>query len=135
NVSDAAADENLQPGQLKSMRPDTTDPEINVYTPDNPDSHPQTLKRTNQGDFVFKNTERLGVYRVKRSDGERGFAVNLLDAEESNIQPRDESVVGDRPVAADKERGSVRETWKWVAVIALLLVLLEYALYHLRLFR
>jgi hypothetical protein len=135
HINDAATDANLQPGQLKSLRPDTTEKEIRVYTPDNPDGRPKTLERTNQGDFVFKDTEQLGVYWARWMGGERGFAVNLLDAEESNIQPRDEIVVGEQRLKSDKDRGSVRDTWKWVAVAALVLVLLEWAFYHWRVFR
>ena len=134
NVNDAAADDNLQPGNPKKLRPDTTLKQIEIYNPNNPDSHPDLLQRSAQGDFDYNNTERLGVYKVKWPGGERGFAVNLLDAEESNIQPRDEIAVGDLKVAAGQERGSVRETWKWVAVAALALLLLEYALYHRRVF-
>jgi hypothetical protein len=134
NVSDAAAEENLQPGQLKRLRPDTTETEVKVFTPDNPDSRPELVPRGNQGDFAYKNTEHVGVYRAAWSGGERGFAVNLLDADESNIQPRDDITIGDITVTTGKERGSVRETWKWVAMGALALLLLEWAFYHRRVF-
>jgi Ca-activated chloride channel family protein len=134
NVSDAAAEPNVQPGELMKLRPDTTEKEIEVYDPDNPESHAEQLKRSNQGDFVYKDTEHVGVYKVQWQGGQRRFAVNLLDAEESNIQPRDDILIGDITVRAGQERGSVRETWKWVAVAALVLVLLEYAFYHRRVF-
>jgi von Willebrand factor type A domain/Aerotolerance regulator N-terminal len=134
NVSDAAAEPNVQPGELMKLRPGTIEKEIEVYNPDNPESHAEQLKRSNQGDFVYKNTEHVGVYKVQWQSGQRRFAVNLLDAEESNIQPRDDILIGDITVKAGQERGSVRETWKWGAVAALVLVLLEYALYHRRVF-
>jgi hypothetical protein len=134
NVSDAATEPNVQPGELVRLRPDTSDPEIELFTPESPDARPERLERNSQGEFAFKNTERVGVYRAAWPGGGRLFAVNLLDAEESNIQPRDIIVIGSTNVESGKERGSVHETWKWVAVAALALLLLEYALYHRRVF-
>ena len=134
NISDSATDDLLQPGGTKKLRPDTTAKEIEVYGPENPDSHPDRLQRGSQGDFVCNNTEQLGVYRVTWPGGQHGFAVNLLDEKESDIQPREKIAIGTTTLKAGQERGSVRETWKWVALAALVLVLLEWAFYHRRVF-
>jgi hypothetical protein len=134
NVNDAATDESLQPGNVKTLKPDTTETRIEINGPGIPDANPEKLQRSSQGDFVFKKTDQLGVYRATWPGGERGFAVNLLDAEESNIQPRDEIAVGNITLRAGEERGSVRDTWQWVALAALALLLLEWAFYHRRVF-
>ena len=56
--------------------------------------------------------------------------MNLLDADESDTKPRDEVKLGERKVEAGAGRRQVHETWKWVALGALLLLLLEWAVYH-----
>lgn len=132
NVSDAAAEENVQPGQVKSLRPDVAVTQLDVA---DPAGAKETLTRNSAGDFTYKNTERVGVYRAAWAGrGERSFTVNLLDAEESNIRPRDEVKLGTQLVAAGASRGQTRETWKWSALAALALLVLEWAFYHRRIF-
>jgi hypothetical protein len=132
NVSDTAAEETIQPGELKTLRPDVVVDKIEVLAP--ADAKPDEVKKSPQGDFSYKGTERVGVYRAKWKDGERSFAVNLLDPEESNLQPRDEVTFGSTRLKANETKGQVHDTWKWGAVGALALLLLEWALYYRRIF-
>jgi len=90
--------------------------------------------RSAGADFLYKDTEEVGVYRAEWRGGQRSFAVNLLDADESNVQPRDEVRIGNQSLAAGQSRRQTYETWKWVALAALLLLVLEWAVYHRRLF-
>jgi hypothetical protein len=132
NVSDAAAEENVPPGQVKSLRPDVAVTQLEVTSPV---GVKETLSRNPAGDFSYKNTERVGVYRAAwAGQDERSFAVNLLDAEESNLRPRDEIKIGAQSVAAGPSRGHTRETWKWSALAALALLVLEWVFYHRRIF-
>jgi hypothetical protein len=133
NVSDTAAEETIQPGDLKLIRPDVVLPNMKVDVFDPSGGVPTKLDRSAQGDFAYKETERVGVYRAKWDGGERSFAVNLLDADESNLQPRDEISLGGVKVTSET-RGQVRDTWKWGAAAALALLLLEWALYYRRIF-
>jgi hypothetical protein len=132
NVNDAAAEENLPPGELKVIRPDTAVHEIEIFAPGARTA--ELLSRGKQADFVYNNTEQLGFYRVRWADGERAFAVNLLDADESNIQPRDSVRLGSQQVAADTTGGAPRDTWKWWALGALVFLVVEWAFYHRRWF-
>jgi hypothetical protein len=132
NVSDTAAEETIQPGELKTLRPDVVVDKIEVLAP--AEAKPDEVKKSPQGDFSYKGTERVGVYRAKWKDGERSFAVNLLDPEESNLQPRDEVTFGSTRLKANETKGQVHDTWKWGAVGALALLLLEWALYYRRIF-
>jgi hypothetical protein len=132
NVSDTAAEETIQPGELKTLRPDTVVNTIDVFAP--AAVKPAEVKKSPQGDFGFKDTEKVGVYRARWDGGERDFAVNLLDPEESNLQPRDEVTIGNTKLKENATRGQVHDTWKWGVVGALALLLLEWALYYRRIF-
>jgi hypothetical protein len=135
NVREDAAEENVRPGQTVTLRPDAAVETVTVRIPQGklpvpPD--PITLTRSPQGDFLFKNTEEPGLYRVEWDGGARNFAVNLLDEAESNVQPRDIVQIGEQRLAAEGKVGRPVELWKWAALIALVLLLLEWAFYHHR---
>lgn len=132
NVSDATAEEPLPPGQVKVLRPEVAVREITVKAPG--ETTAETVRRGAQADFAFGNTERVGVYQAKWQGSEFVFAVNLLDGDESNIQPRDEVQIGAQQLEAGKTAGLPRETWKWWALAALVLLVLEWVFYHRRFF-
>ena len=93
------------------------------------------LERGGRAEFTFGATEELGVYRVVRDDGgERGFAVNLLDANESNIEPRRAIQIGSERVVAGEERKQPLELWKWIILLALILLMLEWYIYNRRIY-
>jgi hypothetical protein len=131
NVRDAAAEENVQPGQVKAILPDAAVPRVEVT---GPTGRKETLTRGGGTQFLYNNTEWVGTYRAAWPGGGRGFAVNLLDADESNLQPRDAVQIGAQRVAAGQARRQTYDTWKWVALAALVLLVLEWAVYHRRVF-
>jgi len=132
NVSDAAAEEALAPGEVKSIRPDVAVAEVEVF--DAGGKPVERISRSAQGDFLFQKTDGPGVYWARWDGGQRGFAVGLLDRAESNLQPRDSIQVGSQRLAAGTSQGQPYDTWKWVAVLALLLLVLEWVFYHRRVF-
>jgi hypothetical protein len=129
NVNDAAAEENVQPGQIKTLRPDTAVKTLDVI---GPDRQREMITRGVGADFSYKNTDHVGVYEATWTGGQRFFAVNLLDAEESNIQPRDAIKIGEQRLAAGQPRRQTYDTWKWIALAALVLLVVEWAAYHAR---
>jgi hypothetical protein len=131
NVSDATGEESVQPGQVKVIRPDVAVDSIEVT---DPKGTPQTLNRGTRAEFAFGKTEEVGVYEVAWANARREFAVNLLDADESNIEPRPSIEVGGQKVTAGEARVQARETWKWIAAAALVLLLLEWYVYNRRIF-
>ncbi len=132
NVADAAAEDNVQPGQIKTLRPDAAVKAIDVI---DPDRKRQTVsEQTTDSVFSYKNTDRVGVYEATWPGGQRPFAVNLLDADESNIQPRDAVKIGEQRLAAGPSRRQTYDMWKWIALAALTLLVLEWAVYHRRVF-
>jgi hypothetical protein len=131
NVTDAAAEDNVQPGEVKTLRPDAAPQRLDVI---DPVKKRETVARGAAGDFSYKSTENVGVYEVTWPGGQRRFAVNLLDADESNVQPRDEIKIGEQRLTAGQARRQTYDTWKWIALAALGLLLLEWAVYHRRVF-
>src|SRR5438105_12513079 len=57
SVSDAAAEENVAPGELKSLRPDVAVREVEV---EDPAGNRSLVPRGLQADFLYKDTERVG---------------------------------------------------------------------------
>jgi len=132
NVSDAAAEETVQPGQVKTLRPDIGVSELVVRAPGD---RPFTLQRGNRAEFSFGDTEEVGVYRVVYRDKvQREFAVNLLDKNESNLEPRTTVRIGAEEIEQGQLRTQPRSMWKYIIVAALLLLLLEWYIYNRRVY-
>jgi hypothetical protein len=132
NVSDGASEEMVQPGQAKTLRPDVTLESIEVT---DPAGAKKTLTRGSRADFTYGDTERVGVYKVSWLNAlQRSFAVNLLDADESNLEPRTTVYIGSEAVSGSRERGQPREMWKWLVLAAFAFLLLEWYIYNKRVY-
>src|SRR5262249_53987985 len=93
NVEDGTEEEVVRPGGAKVIRPDRA---LRLIEVEQPDGTSETLSRTLRADFVYGPLPRIGIYHVKW-DGQlqRSFAVNLLDANESDLAPRPSIDIGD----------------------------------------
>jgi hypothetical protein len=132
NVNDGTSDPIVRPGDVKPLRPDRAVKRIEV---EDPDGKTHTLARGARADFLFGETDKVGVYKVKWDGQEQyGFAVNLLDARESNLEPRTDIDIGEERFASGETHSPPREIWKWVALAALLLLLLEWYIYNRRVY-
>ena len=130
NVSDSAAEQSVSAGDVKIVRPGGPIKEIQVKGArrhDRRDDSPQSASS-----FRDQQHRAPRHLRGKLAGRAQAFAVNLLDLQESNIQPRDAVQVGSQSLPAGPSRGQPRETWKWWAVIALGLLTLEWVFYHRR---
>jgi hypothetical protein len=134
NVSDAAYEENVQPGQVKVIRPDKPVRRVDISAPDSKNQSLGQDDRQPKTSFPFAGTDQVGVYQAKWDGGHRNFAVNLLDAEESNIEPRSSIQIGNERLSAGQQASPPRELWKWFALAALLLLLLEWYIYNRRIY-
>lgn len=127
----------LSVGDVLLISPPLLAESIRITTPD---GSVRELPVT--GDRVaFANTEQLGLYRLEiLQDGEvtsaQSFAVNLFGAGESDIKPLPEGELqlggGMAAAAADEQLGT-QEFWMWLALAALLLLAIEWYVYHRRL--
>jgi hypothetical protein len=132
NVVEADRERSVQPGEPMVLGPEADIATVSIFPPK---GAPQKLERGNRPEFIFAGTDQLGIYKVVRDDGVvRHFAVNLLDSNESNIEPRADIKIGGDEVGAGQERRQPREMWKWLALAALILLLLEWYIYNRRIF-
>jgi hypothetical protein len=53
-----------------------------------PASVQESLSRGGKLEFLYKDKDRVAIYRAAWPGGGRSFAVNPLDTDERNIQPR-----------------------------------------------
>ncbi len=98
-----------------------------------PGSGDSKLESDSAGVLRYPRTSRVGVYSVKFADEKiEQFAVNLLDEAESNVKPVKEIVLSGLAVKAQTtppRRANV-ELWPFLAVLALILVCLEWFVYN-----
>jgi hypothetical protein len=101
-------------------------------------THPDGSRRTvslerGARELIIGETHRQGVYRVKAGTNDVTFCVNLLDAAESNLTPRDELPFGKyAKVSATAVKRANVELWRWIALAALAFLLFEWWYYHRR---
>jgi len=99
-----------------------------------PDGTSRTLPiDATANEFVFGETYRQGAYRLHIGTNNLTFCVNLLDAAESNIKPRDELQLGKytRVHATSLQRTNM-ELWRTITGLALLMLMVEWWYYHRR---
>jgi hypothetical protein len=130
NVDYAARAVSVQAGEPMVLRPEAGVQALNITPPLGPVVE---LKRGNRPDFVFSDTDQVGVYGVKRDDGGlSNFAVNLLDPNESNIEPREEIRIGTERFSTGQSRAQPRDLWKWILVLAVVFLMVEWYIYNKR---
>ncbi|MBI5959185.1 MAG: BatA domain-containing protein [Chloroflexi bacterium] len=87
-------------------------------------------------EMVFAQTLQPGLYEVElRRDGSviksERFAVNLFDPAESDIQPQGSVTVGTTTISRDaRAETGRREFWPWVAGVGLIILMIEWWMYH-----
>ncbi len=84
-------------------------------------------------EVVFGATSARGVYSVNVDTNTFYYCANLLDARESDIQPQEELVLG-RYARAEATRQELAnlEMWRWLAALALAVLMFEWWWYHKR---
>lgn len=124
----------IQPGQplVVPVPPDAT----SVTITDPQGNETELTPQNNQA--IFGATEMLGIYEIaiERQGAdpvERAAAVNLQNAAESRVEPRKQLNLfqsGGRVVAQAQERAGRSEMWRWLAWIALIVLIVEWLVYQ-----
>jgi Ca-activated chloride channel family protein len=84
-------------------------------------------------ELVFGDTGRQGIYHLRIGTNDTTFCVDLLDAAESNIKPRDELKLGKySTVSATTLHRTNLELWRPIAAVALAVLMFEWWYYHRR---
>jgi hypothetical protein len=88
----------------------------------------------NTRELIFGDTTKQGIHRLRAGTNDLSFCVNLMDAAESDIRPRDELPIGKfgAGIAATKVQRANMELWRWIALAGLCVLLFEWWWYHKR---
>lgn len=125
----------IQPGDLLTIKPSVPYKRIKVKSPGGEITE---LRPQENRTFLFSRTEQSGVYEV--SDATNGtvdqrIAVNLMDANESNLVVREELNLGysnlQRVTTQVPKR---KELWPWLLLVSLVLLMTEWFIYNRRVF-
>jgi hypothetical protein len=89
------------------------------------------------GTIRFSNTEKVGIYRLRiPQQPDRFFAVNLLNPNESNIEPQDEIVFTSTGQSVQSEKDILSNAnlplWPFLVGLALLLACVEWLVYNFK---
>src|SRR5207247_1985072 len=85
----------------------------------------------NANEFVFGDTYKQGIYRLRLGTNDLVFCVDLLDSAESNIKPRDELQLGKyTKVTATTMQRTNMELWRTIAALGLLVLMGEWWYYQ-----
>jgi len=141
NVDDSVRAISVSAGEPVVLRPEAGFNKIVITTPAPAKEKITEDKRRDRNEIVFVKTEKLGIYSyvVDAKDGDentpqarRAFAVNLLDINESNIEPRESIRIGNERIVTGETRYQTREIWKWILLLAVALLAMEWYIYHRR---
>jgi len=93
----------------------------------------EEIKAGSGGSLRFPGSERVGVYSLEVPGQRRKFfAVNMLDSDESNIEPLKEIVLSGQ--AVDARQGPLSRAnmplWPWLVGVALVVACVEWLVYN-----
>lgn len=106
-------------------------PEITAHI-NGPGLTDMEVQSNSAGAIRFANTSKVGIYSLNVSEQPaRLFAVNLLDTQESNIQPVRELVLPGQRIHAQESAVSRANLplWPYLVCLALILALVEWLIY------
>ncbi len=124
----------VRPGQPLVWRGSEAAKTIRVTLPDGKSVE---VPRLSQSSITFSQTEKVGIYEIREDgpDPSGWFTVNLFDPVESNVRPNHSLGIGDQKITgATKWEPARSNAWKWVAAMALAVLLLEWYIYNRRVY-
>ena len=124
----------VRPGQ--PIVPDGATPEVSLEIR-TPQGERVKLAQAKQGKASFTGTGDLGVYQVFRNGRPaEQYAVNFFHPAESDIKARPDIQVARVPVEGQTtgSEAARRELWKILLILALSVLLLEWYIYHRRVY-
>ena len=98
-----------------------------------PDGSKRDIAVGDRGGAVFDEVDLGGIYTAEGKDFSYPFAANLASASESNITPHKTLTISDNPLVPTTRRVVTRrEILPLLALLALLLLLIEWYIFHRR---
>ncbi len=128
------AAQNVSPGEVTRLPMPQTVMQVQLKPPQ---GNRLLIQRTPSNEFVFSQTDQVGVYEARPSDADDAlpvlFAVNLMDPRESDLLVREQLKLGDEQVAGDRSVQPARqEYWKWLVMAGLVVLVVEWLIYNRR---
>jgi hypothetical protein len=81
--------------------------------------------------LLFSLTDQAGVYTASAGNWKKTFGVNLLSKTESDLAPRDAIRIGEgKPISGENRARANKELWGYLALFALVLLGVEWWVYH-----
>jgi len=134
-TSTASTSATVNPGQPILLRSRSPVQQVTVVAPN---KRKTEVLREGQSVFPYSNTDLLGIYDVLEGTATtpaQQFAVNLFDARESDLTPREKIELGHEEVKGQVGAEPARkETWKWLLVLGLFVLLFEWYIYNRRVY-
>lgn len=116
-------------GQPVPLLPPSGTKDISITAPD------KSVRRIpvaqDSDGVLYDGTDQVGLYSASAGNWKDTFAVSLLNKAESDLAPRDALKVGEnKQVQAETRARSNRELWGYLIAIALLVLVVEWWVYH-----
>ncbi len=123
-----------KPGETVALSTANRYPVLEV---ESPDSRTTTIDRSGMPQVLFTQTEESGFYRAKPAGEDRVlqlFTVNLFSDRESDIRIAPDVRIGAEDVAATDPASKIvrREYWRWILLVALIVLAAEWLIYNRR---
>jgi len=93
-----------------------------------PDGRTETVSAP-ENLLSLRATEKVGVYEISSGNLRAQFAVNLLNADESDIAPKQTVTLGAHTVAAQTSKVTWRDLWWFFVLLAILLLAVEWLVF------
>jgi hypothetical protein len=122
------------PGAPVPLRLDGAGDTINVTSPQ---GVREKVTRDRNNTYVYTNTDSVGVYDVglKSGDTKKRFSVNLFDKTESTIIPQEAfETAWNRVEAETTFETTRRDAWRWILVLAIIVLVAEWYIYNRRVY-
>ena len=134
-VKQGQGETSIRPGENFTFRSNGFAKEVHIKPPS---GRTRTIAPTSDNLFSFGETDMLGTYEVREGDSQdvsQFFSVNIFDAQESDILPKAEIETQWETIEGESAWLPMRrEYWKWLVVLALIVLLVEWYIYNRRVY-
>lgn len=135
DVKQGQGEMSIRPGENFTFRSNGFAKEVHI-TP--PQGRQRTIVPTADNLFSFGETDLLGTYEVREGDAKdvtQYFSVNIFDVQESDVEPKAEIETQWETIEGQSAWLPMRrEFWKWLVVLALVVLLIEWYIYNRRVY-
>ncbi len=113
-------------------------PQVTECVVETPAKERISLTRGSDSRFLFTRTDDLGIYKIYDAGSNElleSFCVNLFSNRESDVRAITTIEMGAKAVAAESSTiRSRQETWRWLIIGGLALLILEWGIFNRRVF-